>query len=52
MKALGKGFSAAPFKTFTIRSSLATTGTSHLFDTLSSEVCSGTSAEGQNIEYQ
>ncbi|KAK4833880.1 hypothetical protein QYF36_012792 [Acer negundo] len=37
VKALGKGFSAAPFKTFTIRSRLATTGTCHLFDTLSSE---------------
>lgn len=39
MKALGRGFSAAPFKTFTIHTRNATKGGSHLAEDLDSEVC-------------
>ncbi|KAJ4705277.1 4'-phosphopantetheinyl transferase [Melia azedarach] len=37
VKALGRGFSAAPFKTFTIRSRAASKGGSHVSETLDSE---------------
>ncbi|KAL5740030.1 hypothetical protein ACOSQ2_029210 [Xanthoceras sorbifolium] len=37
VKALGRGFSAAPFKTFTIRSRVATKGGFHLSETLGYE---------------
>lgn len=39
MKAVGRGFSAAPFNTFTIRARVIKMGGFHHFDTQHSEVC-------------
>lgn len=47
VKALGRGFSAAPFKTFTIRSRAASKGGSHVSETLDSEVWYQTSNDSQ-----